>query len=79
MENNKFAGEPFSLNDFKKWMASQTDKPTRKSHGHAYANLVGLEVESKISPKRLVRKITVDEGDAQELAEDFCENGGSRA
>jgi hypothetical protein len=64
----------FSLNDFKKWMASQTDKPTRKSRNHA--EIVGTMIESKIGVKRLMSKMLVDEGDVRELAEDFKEHGG---
>lgn len=66
--------DPFSLNDFKKWMASQTDKPTRKSRDHA--EMVGSMVESKISVKRLMNKMIIDEGEARELAEDFKNYGG---
>lgn len=64
----------FSLNDFKKWMASQTDKPTRKSRNHS--ELVGTMVESRVGVKRLVNKMTVDDGEARELAEDFKNHGG---
>lgn len=64
----------FSLNDFKKWMASQTDKPSRKSRNHA--EIVGTMIESKISVKRLISKMIVDEGDTRELAEEFKEHGG---
>jgi len=72
---NKFEDEPsFSLNDFKKWMASQTDKPASKSRH--YSELVGLQVESKISTKRLLSKMTAEEGDLHEMARDFRQYGG---
>lgn len=66
--------DPFSLNDFKKWMASQTDKPTRKSRNHT--EIVGSMIESKIGIKRLMNKMVVDDGDERELAEDFKNHGG---
>jgi len=73
--NDSYNGEPsFSLGDFKKWMASQS-KPTPKARGHA--ELVGMHVESKISIKRLMTKMTADEGDLTELANDFRQNGGT--
>jgi hypothetical protein len=74
-EHDQFDDEPsFSLNDFKKWMASQTDKPAQKSRRHS--ELVGLQAESKISVKRLINKITAEEGDVHELASDFRQYGG---
>ena len=64
----------FSLNDFKKWMAGQNDKPTRKTRGHA--ELVGMHVESKIGVKRLMAKMLETDGDVAELASDFRQHGG---
>lgn len=62
---------PFNLNDFKKWMGGQHDNKS-KSH------MIGLEVESKVSYKKLLsRIIEMDEGDSiEEVAKDFKENGG---
>lgn len=75
MNDSSNEHEPsFSLNDFKKWMSSQTDKPTRKSRSHT--ELVGTMIESKLSVKRLMGKMIVDEGDTKELAEDFKAHGG---
>ena len=65
---------PFSLNDFKKWMENQPEKPTKKSHQHV--ELVGMQVESKIGIKRLMSKMIVDEGVKEELSEDFKQHGG---
>jgi len=61
----------FSLQDFKKWMDNQHDQPKSR-----YAHLVGLHVESKLSTKRLVNKITPDDGDVNELAKEFKRDGG---
>jgi hypothetical protein len=72
---SQFEDEPsFSLNDFKKWMANQTDKPlpaARRIH-----ELVGTYVDSRLSQKRLVNQIVVEEGDVEELAKDFRRHGG---
>ncbi len=68
----KFEDEPsFSLHDFKKWMSSQKDKPARKK-----SELIGLEVESKIGLKRLLTKISTEEGNLREMAKDFFKFGG---
>jgi hypothetical protein len=74
--NDSYNNEPnFSLNDFKKWMANQIDKPTKKSLRHH--EIIGTQVESKIGVKRLMSKMLVDESDdARELAEDFHQHGG---
>lgn len=37
---------------------------------------VGLQVESKISTKKLMAVMQPEEGDTEELAKDFIENGG---
>lgn len=61
----------FCLQDFKKWMDNQNDQPKSR-----HAHLIGLHVESKLSIKRLVNKITPDEGDVAELAKEFKSDGG---
>lgn len=61
----------FSLQDFKKWMGNQNDQPKSRQ-----AHLIGLHVESKLGTKRLVNKITPDEGDVNELAKEFKRDGG---
>ena len=63
----------FSLNDFKRWMASQkrqTSESPKKSR------LVGRYAESKIGAKRLINHITAENGVAEELARDFRRYGG---
>jgi hypothetical protein len=61
-----------SLYDFKKWMAHQDDQPTKKRHDH----LIGLKVESKLGTKRLINKITPNEGIVEDLAKEFRRDGG---
>ena len=62
---------PFNLNDFKKWMHGQQDNKSK-------SNMIGLEVESKISYKKLLsRIIETEEGETTEVAKDFKENGGT--
>jgi len=60
----------FSLNDFKKWMDSQSDDSMRKHQ-------IGTMVESKISLKKLLDRIEPEDGELMELARDFKRNGGT--
>ena len=70
---NKNREPSFSLNDFKKWMDSQSDYTMRKHQ-------IGTKVESKISLKKLIDRIEPEEGDLVEfLAKDFKRNGGTLA
>lgn len=78
MKDEEYEPDPnepsFSLNDFKRWMASQkhqTPESARKSR------LVGAFAESKIGAKRLLNHMTVEEGEAAELARDFRRYGGT--
>lgn len=73
MDNYKeIKEEPsFSLQDFKKWMDNQNDQPKSR-----HAHLIGIHVESKLGTKRLVNKITLAEGDVDELAKEFKRDGG---
>lgn len=61
----------FSLNDFKKWMSQQKYEYVRKP------KYKGCFAESKLSLKRLVGKVEVENGNLLELAKDFCKNGGT--
>ncbi len=61
----------FSLNDFRKWMSKQKFEASSKSR------LRGRIAESKLSFKRLVRKMDVDQGDLYEMAKDFKKRGGT--
>ena len=64
----------FSLNDFKKWMSHQNDEPKKSSHQE---HLIGLRVESKLSTKRLINRITPEEDcDVEEMAKNFRRDGG---
>ena len=72
MSNNSSGKEPsFSLNDFRKWMSKQKFESSRKSKHR------GCIVESKLSLKRLVTKMDVDDGDLHEMARDFKRRGGT--
>ncbi len=61
----------FSLNDFRKWMSKQKFESSRKPRYR------GAVVESKLSLKRLVTKMDVDQGDLYEMAKDFKRRGGT--
>jgi len=65
-------GSFLNLNDFKKWMRTQEEKPIKMS----IPDLSGMAVESKVSVRRLEEEINPAEGTAEELAKDFRENGG---
>jgi hypothetical protein len=64
----------FSLDDFKKWMKEHPsnqpclDKPKNP--------LIGIQVESKISEKRLLVKIEEQSGDLNKIVQEFIDNGG---
>jgi translation initiation factor 1 (eIF-1/SUI1) len=61
---------PFNLNDFKKWMGHQQDAKSKP-------NMIGLQVESKITFKRLLSRIETQDGEIEEVAKDFKKNGGT--
>lgn len=61
---------PFNLNDFKKWMGHQHDAKSKP-------NMIGLQVESKITFKRLLSRIETQDGEVEEVAKDFKKNGGT--
>lgn len=57
--------------NFKKWMNSQEEfNPSME------CNLVGLQVETRFSAKRIMKKMTMESGKACKVAKDFAENGG---
>lgn len=62
-------GEPFSLQDFKRWMAANPRRDFTLSGPHP-------EVESKVGFNRLVAKMDPEGGDARAIAREFMENGG---
>ena len=64
----------FQLNpdNFKKWMKSQSDFEVNMDQ-----SLIGLNVETKLSPKRLFSKITLENGKALKVIKEFLEFGGS--
>lgn len=65
----------FSCDDFKKWVKDQEDFPHLESMNHT-DDLIGTHIQSKISTKKLSVKITPEEGDIDDLIEDFKRDGG---
>jgi len=66
----------FSFDDFRKWMKDQNDQGD--SHiKRPKKSLIGTIIESKVSLKKLISKMDLDEGDSYEVACDFHENGGT--
>lgn len=69
-ENQSDPFGPFDFGQFRKWINEQNDK---KNSDIA----AGLEVESKITYKKLLNKILeVNEGDKTEIAKTFRRFGG---
>ena len=60
-----------SLDNFKKWINEQKSK--KDEH---ISRLVGLQVESKLKPKRLAKHVDSHKGDLDEITAEFCEYGG---
>jgi hypothetical protein len=60
----------FSLDGFKKWMSKQKREVTKPKFR-------GCIVESKLSLKRLMTKMDVDEGNLSRMAKDFKRHGGT--
>lgn len=73
MDKNSGREPDFSLNDFRKWMSKQKFESSGKSKSRFRGNIV----ESKLSLKRLVTKMDVDQGDLNEMARDFKRRGGT--
>lgn len=71
MDKNNRTEPNFSLNDFRKWMGKQKFDSSRKSKYR------GCVVESKLSLKRLVTKMDVDQGNLHEMAKDFKRRSGT--
>lgn len=68
-----------SLDNFKKWV--RQNKKTEQSQ-YKYSeqednhNYIGLKVKSKISFGKLMNKIEINEGDMEEVCDDFLKEGG---
>ena len=60
-----------SLDNFKKWIDEQKSQGQEK-----ISKLIGLQVESKLKPKRLAKHVDAHEGDLDEITTEFCEYGG---
>ena len=66
-------GKPnFSLDDFKKWMKDNGNFSMERNR----QTLEGTLIESKIPLRRLLEKITPEEGELNDLANEFNDNGG---
>lgn len=70
------------MHEFKNWFSQQKDFSEFFDLSGAGRlekpgdELVGAEVYPKVSPRKLMEKIAPEEGEADSLVEDFCENGG---
>ncbi len=71
MEEMNNSEPSFSLNDFRKWVSKQ------KVESYKTTKFKGYVVESRLSVKKLVTRIDVDQGDLYEMAKDFKKRGGT--
>jgi len=66
----------FSLDDFKKWMESQKDDHDEQTQLKRASDLIGVQVESKVSERKLISRMVPEDGEAEDLALDFLAEGG---
>lgn len=63
----------FSLDDFKNWMKSQGEYVSKMNKRNA---VIGVMVESKVVPNKLINKMFPEDGNIFELTKDFKRSGG---
>ena len=73
MTNDK--NNQFLLENFKKWMSGQSSET--EDSNKLKRPLIGISVESKVDIDRLLKKMSAEDGVAEEIVEDFLENGGT--
>ena len=66
----------FSLDNFKKWMEEQSTEKSPIESENSNMSFIGVQVEPKIGFKKLISKIEIDEGDEEEVCNEFLEDGG---
>ena len=62
----------FTLQDFRKWMEANAPD----SFNLSKPRLIGMEVEPKVTLKRIIRRLEPEEGDVEAMAREFKDNGG---
>lgn len=65
--------EFFNLEDFKKWMESQSSK---RHSMHNDDSLIGKKVTSRINSEKLTEKMEIEDGEIEDLVEEFKKKGG---
>ena len=66
----------FSLDNFKKWMEQQEPQ---EELAEATPDEIGCGVQAKIGLKKLLAKMTIEEGCLEDVGQEFLENGGTIA
>ncbi len=69
----------FSLDEFKKWLSSQEELKEFFDIGRQEKvddGMVGCEVYSRISRKKLAGRMRAHRGDLDDMIEEFSEDGG---
>lgn len=65
----------FNFNDFRKWINSQKDDSPAKKCENKFQ--VGTLVESKVSIKKIIARMEIQEGEEEEVAKEFKQKGGT--
>ena len=63
-----------SLDDFRKWMKDQKGLP--ELNHNSTQREVGLNMESKVSMKKLANKINIESGEFENVLSEFKKDGG---
>lgn len=77
-----YRDQSFSPHDFKDWLSGQSDLneffdlSSRTAGTKPGDEMVGCEVQAKVSIKKLREKVESEDGDSELLIEDLVEDGG---
>jgi hypothetical protein len=63
----------FSIHDFKKWM---TENARNEFALHPQKKGIGVLVEPRVSLSRVIKRMDAEDGEAEDMAKEFIENGG---
>jgi hypothetical protein len=69
--------DEFSVDGFKKWIKHSDTDSFKINHNQHKDNLIGQEIVSKLSLENIIRHMNAKDGNIDELASEFCEQGGS--
>jgi hypothetical protein len=67
----------YSVDGFRKWIKNNDQEPFKFTNKNSKDNLIGMELVSKLSLENVIRHMDAKDGNIDELAAEFCEQGGS--